>query len=509
MQTGPFSKPFDLVSRTDIMDSLYYTVAGIRWQDIIDILINSYILFRLYMLFRGTNVIRMLMVIVLLWFFKHLAAAMGMIVTSWIIQGFIAVAALLVIIVFRNEIAGIFQPGNLRTILWGIPKHQSRTSVEIITDSLTELARRRLGALIVLPFKKDISDIVHGGISWKGNLSKEMLLSIFWNGAPVHDGAAVIQGNQIVRAAAILPLSKKKGLPDHFGTRHRAAVGLAELSDALIMVVSEERGDITLFKDQNILPVRSSNELQKTLEHIIGIAPDKKNGIASQKVHVCLAALFCVIFVSTIWMSFAKGVETFASFEVPVEFKDKSPDMEIFSVSSSNLKVQVSGSGSLVKAIRPDQLKVKISLANAVPGDNELTINRDGVELPPGVTLKQVEPHFIEVNIDSTVTKNLPIQPVWKGTLPPGLLMTGVEITPAAINVRGAKLALENIQTVYTEAIALDAISADGETQTGLMLLPENLTLEDPSLTKVAARYTIVKRNEMAYTPDKVGAVNR
>jgi diadenylate cyclase len=202
------------------MTPLIQSLSGLRWQDIVDILLNSYILFRLYVLFRGTNVIRMVIAIAMLWILERVAMSMGLIVTSWAMQGIIAAAALIIIIVFRNEIAGVLQTRSLRSFFWGIPQRQIHTPIEIIVDSVYELAGHKLGALIVLPLKKGIESVVHGGVPWQGKLSREMLLSIFWHGTPVHDGATVIQGDRITEVAAILPLSKRNDLPSKFGTRH-------------------------------------------------------------------------------------------------------------------------------------------------------------------------------------------------------------------------------------------------------------------------------------------------
>ena len=191
------------------METMNHFFSGLRWQDLLDILINSYILFRLYVLFRGTNVIRIIMAIVMLWMLERTAVNMGLIVTSWAMQGIIAAAALIIIIVFRNEIASVLQTRNFKSVFWGFPQRQVRTPVDIIVQSVYELARRKLGALIVLPLKIAIEPIVQSGIPWQGKLSREMLLSIFWHGTPVHDGATIVQGDTIVEVSAILPLSKK------------------------------------------------------------------------------------------------------------------------------------------------------------------------------------------------------------------------------------------------------------------------------------------------------------
>jgi len=475
------------------MDPLTQSLVGLRWQDIVDILLNSYILFRLYVLFRGTNVIRMVIAIAMLWILERMAMSMGLIVTSWAMQGIIAAAALIIIIVFRNEIAGVLQTRSLRSFFWGIPQRQIRTPIEIIVESVYELARHKLGALIVLPLKKGIESVVHGGVPWQGKLSREMLLSIFWHGTPVHDGATVIHGDRIVEVAAILPLSKSNDLPSYFGTRHRAAFGLAEQTDALVIVVSEERGEVTVFKDRSIIIIKDGIDLDRVLREHAGTVP-ATNGVRHRTMELGLAAMICLIGITGIWFSFARGFETFVTLEVPVEFMNRGPKMELLATSASSVTLQLSGSGSLVRSVRPDQVKVKLDLANAVAGSNKVAIARDSIVLPPGIQLKQVEPQVLEVNLDVMDQKKLPIQPDWTGKLPAGLILQDARTIPDTVKVTGGSLALKDIQTIYTEKIPLDTFTTDGKISAGLVLLPSYLKLDDESHNHVEVIYKIARR---------------
>jgi diadenylate cyclase len=475
------------------MDSLLQSLSGLRWQDIFDILLNSYILFRLYVLFRGTKIIRMLVAICILWILERMAMSIGLIVTSWAIQGIIAAAALIIIIVFRNEIGSVFRVSNFQSFFWGIPRRQVQPPIEIITESVYELARHKLGALIVLPLKKGLEDVVHGGVLWQGRLSREMLLSIFWHGTPVHDGAIVIQGDQVVEVSTILPLSKNKDLPSHFGTRHRAAAGLTEQTDALVLVVSEERGEVTLFKDKSIINIKDSIELNRVLRQYTDTAPTT-NGAKKLTVELFFAAMICLAGVTGIWFSFARGVETLATLEVPVEFVNRNPKMEIFSASASSVKLQISGSGSLIRNVRPDQVKVKLDLANAVAGNNQVAITRDGIVLPPGIQLKQLEPQAIEVNFDVAVHKKLSIQPEWTGKLPADFILQDAYTVPERVEVVGGNLTLKGLRTIYTEKIPLENITSDGQVSVTLVLLPSSLKLADESQKHAKVIYKIGQR---------------
>ena len=240
------------------MNSLLHFLSTIRWQDIVDITLNSYIVFRLYVLFRGTNVFRVLVGMAFLWFFQRIAVSMGLIVTSWAVQGITAVAALIIIVVFRNEIRSVLQAKNLKAILWGFSDKPFHTPIEIIAESINALSRRRIGALMVFPAKDDLEELIQKGIRWNGLVSKEMITSIFWPDNPVHDGAVIIQGDRITEVGVILPLSHSNDLPPIYGTRHRAALGLAETTDALIVVVSEETGKVVVAEDSKIIDINGN-----------------------------------------------------------------------------------------------------------------------------------------------------------------------------------------------------------------------------------------------------------
>jgi DNA integrity scanning protein DisA with diadenylate cyclase activity len=187
-----------------MMNGLLILFSNIRWQDAVDIALASYILFRFYVLFRGTYVFRVITGLALLWVFQRITVSMGLIVSSWAIQGIMAVAAIIIIVVFRNEIRSVLQAKNLKSILWGFSSKGGDTPVEMIVESVYELARARTGALIVFPGKEDLKEVVQSGIPLNGLVSKEMIKSVFWRDNPVHDGAAIIDGDHITEVGASL-----------------------------------------------------------------------------------------------------------------------------------------------------------------------------------------------------------------------------------------------------------------------------------------------------------------
>jgi YbbR domain-containing protein len=293
--------------------------------------------------------------------------------------------------------------------------------------------------------------------------------------------------------AAILPLSKRSDLPSYFGTRHRAAVGLSEQTDALVIVVSEERGQVMVFKDENVTHIKDNIELGEVLrEHAGEVSP--QGGLKRQTIELGLVALICLFSITGIWFSFARGLETLVTLEVPVEFMNRDPKMEIFAASASSVRLQLSGSGSLIKSVRPDQVKVKLNLANAVAGGNQVPITRDSISLPPGIQLKQVDPQALVVTLDLPVEKTLPVQPDWAGKLADDLIMEDARVVPDMVKVLGGSLMLETIQTIYTEKIPLDGITTGGTATVSFVLRPSSLKLNDGETNRVDVIYKVRKR---------------
>ncbi|MCG8635397.1 MAG: diadenylate cyclase [Desulfobacterales bacterium] len=473
------------------MESLINLFSGFRWQDGLDILLNAYILFRLYVLFRGTNVFRGLLAICILWAIGQAAQTLGLIVTNWAMQGVIAAAALIIIIVFRNEISGVLQTKNFKSILWGIPRYQLNTPVQIIAQSVLDLAERKIGALIVLPVKQGVDSVVRAGTPIEGKLSRKLLVSIFWPDNPVHDGAVIIQGNRIKGAGAILPLSKREDLPPFFGTRHLAAAGVTERTDALVIVVSEERGDITVFKENNSHIIQARSDLETLLQENAGDESDTK-GWMKHALELVTAGVICLFCVAGVWASFSKGMETLAEHEIPLEFINPDQKMEIISASASSVRLLVSGARPLINAIKPDQINIKMNLSRSAVGINTLDITRNNILLPPGISLKKIDPPLLEVTLDTLVEKELFIQPNWTGRLAKGLVMTKAVPVPEKIRVKGGGLALKDIHTIFTETISLNTLSESGIIMADLVLNPLSLKIEGSQ--RVEIQYLISER---------------
>jgi len=478
------------------MEKIISLISILRWQDIIDISLVSYILFRFYILFRGTNAFRVLIGMTILWFFQQVAVSMGLIVTSWVVQGIVALGAFIIIVIFRNEIRTVLQASHLKTILWDVSSKTVFSTIEIIVQSVQEMAARKCGALIVFPGKDDVEEVIQKGISWKGEISKEMILSIFWPDNPVHDGAAIVQGDQIVQVGTILPLSHRDDIPTYYGTRHRAALGLAEVSDALILVVSEERGDVVAARDGRLTVVKQKRKLEQILQEHKGVASKKGRELIKEKLMVVAAGIFSVIFITGVWFSVSRGGDTLLTFESPVVYLNRDPAMEIVKTSVNTVSLELEGSGALIKSIKPDQVQVRLDLTNSKVGPNTFAITRESIFLPPGIVLKDVTPSVVQVDLDVIIKKELPVQIDWVGRLPDHFILTEAIVEPQKVEIIGGKRRLESISTIYTEKVPLNNLEVKGTITANLVLTPASLKFASGSKEKVTITYSTRLRNQ-------------
>ena len=478
------------------MDGFLIFLQSIRWQDVVDIILNSYILFRCYVIFRITNAFRILIGLAFLWIFQRIAVSIGLIVTSWVIQGITAVATLIIIVVFRNEIRSVLQVKNIKTLFWGLPQQPFHTPIQIIADSVMDMARKRIGALIVFPGREDINEKIQNGILWDGAISKEMITSIFWEDNPVHDGAIIIEDDRIHEVGVILPLSHRHELPSYYGTRHRAAVGLAESTDALIVVVSEERGTVQVVKGATITPVLKKDALEKQLQQHLGLVDKDPARKKKEKIEICIAAVVSFILITSIWLSITRGLDTLVTFEVPIEYMNRNPSMEIMDASVNSVKIQLGGSGPLMRALRPDHVRVKIDLGQSVVGKNIFTITNENISLPPGITIKSFDPAVVDVTLDVLDKKDLPVQVDWTGKLPENLRMEKVKIDPSIVQIIGGRQILKNITTIYTEKIPLESIRSSRTIVVNLALIPASLKVAPGFKDKITVECTVKEQSK-------------
>ncbi|OIP66139.1 MAG: TIGR00159 family protein [Nitrospirae bacterium CG_4_9_14_3_um_filter_53_35] len=254
---------------SEISDVLHWFLRTFRWQDAVDILIVAYVLYELFKLFKGTRALQMIIGLTILVMASFIFQWAKFYTISWLLNNLWAYLALSVIILFQPEIrrtlahmgqSPVFSSMNLES--------EAKTIDELVKGSVT-MASRKIGALILLEREHSIEGLIEMGTPIDSKLSKEILLSIFLPYSPIHDGAVIIQKDRIKAAGCFLPLTLNLNLSKELGTRHRAAMGITEETDAVVIVVSEETGTISVVIGGKITRDLDAQALRRVLTNVM------------------------------------------------------------------------------------------------------------------------------------------------------------------------------------------------------------------------------------------------
>ncbi|QHA90161.1 TIGR00159 family protein [Bacillus sp. N1-1] len=219
--------------------------------EIIDILLVTYVIYKIIMLIRGTKAVQLLKgitVIIAAWF---LSSFFELNTLHWILERVVLYGLLAIIIIFQPELRrALEQLGRGRLFARSaVEEEETNKMVEAIIKSSSYMAKRRIGALLSIERETGLNDYVETGIPMNAKLTSELLINIFIPNTPLHDGAVILKKDEILAAACYLPLSESPFISKELGTRHRAALGISEVTDSLTLVVSEETGSISLTKN--------------------------------------------------------------------------------------------------------------------------------------------------------------------------------------------------------------------------------------------------------------------
>jgi diadenylate cyclase len=239
-----------------------------RITDILDIFLVSIVFYRLLLLIKGTRAARMLLGLGLLLAALLLSRKLNLYTLDWLIQSFWTQIVLAVIILFQPEIRrALAQVGGTK-FFSPVAMLEGFKSLEELVKASVALSHRQIGALMVIEREVNLSDLIEVGTPMDAKVSPELLLSIFHTTSPIHDGAVIVRGNRIIAAGCFLPLPISANLSKSLGTRHRAAVGLTEETDAICIVVSEESGEISVAMDGGLQKGLAMDDLRELLNTI-------------------------------------------------------------------------------------------------------------------------------------------------------------------------------------------------------------------------------------------------
>jgi diadenylate cyclase len=227
------------------------------WRDALDIVIVATITYALLRLIRGTRAVQMVLGLFAIFFVYVVASLLKLVALTTVLKALIFYVPFAIIVLFSHDLRRALAAFGRTPFFALFSGYHAEETVSEIVLAVTSLSARRVGALIVLERREGLKNYIENGSRIDSVVSYELLVTLFAPGTPMHDGAVIVSGDRVAAAASFLPLSLKEGLPKRFGTRHRAAIGITEETDAIAILVSEERGTISL---------ASGGELQEDLD---------------------------------------------------------------------------------------------------------------------------------------------------------------------------------------------------------------------------------------------------
>jgi len=375
-------------------------INNLRFQDVVDILFLSVVAYHLYLWFRGTKAFKALVGLFVLGIIFTVARTWGLFLTTWVFQIFWQVLVILLIILFQSEIRQALERVNPLRALGFRKNTKSGKWVEGFAQTVFSMAERRIGALVIIERSDRVEECITGGQQIEGEPSAEILLSIFQKESPLHDGAMVIRDGQMTRVASYLPLSPEERLPKEWGTRHRAAKGLSELCDALVVVVSEERGEISLARQGELAFVGSPEELsRRILEGMALLGPatsTRLERIRAFFLNRWRAKAGSLVLVLVFWLLLAGQQDFEASFQIPVEVKNVPAEMTVTAPIQPKVRIRIRGLRKDASTLNEKNVRAELDLSLASLGRRTFSITPENIQLPKeAVRIVNIEPRQI------------------------------------------------------------------------------------------------------------------
>ena len=376
---------------------------NIRFSDVIDILVVAVLLYTATAFLKQTRaafIIRGIFIIAAIYIF---ARYLDLQLTAWLFQGFFAIFLIIIVVIFQEELRQIFE----RIALWSLARKSERPlrseTSDILVSTVADLAKEKIGALIVVQGKDPIARHIMGGIEIEGKISEPLLKSIFDPHSPGHDGAVIIENDRVSRFAAHLPLSKDFQQLTNVGTRHSAALGLAELTDAICIAVSEERGTISVARAGRLRVVDNIQQLNLLLQAFVREKyPTEERRLLPVSVlrENWLAKLVTFSLAVGLWYVLIPGSSTTeVTYNLPVQLQNLPPEFRVEELQPKAVSATFVGPRRAFYFFDPNKLRVEVDVSSAEAGRKTLRISEENVRHPSTITLQQLSPTSVRVSL--------------------------------------------------------------------------------------------------------------
>ena len=464
----------------------------IRIQDLADILIMTFLLYQLYSWFRKTRAMQVLLgmgVVTLIYFATRF---LDLYMTSWILQQLGTVLIILIIVVFQAEIRQALYRFSLLRNIFDPQEKEQHSHFQQISETLFRFAEKRTGALLVFKRSESLADLMLNGVRLDCEITPQILEAIFADGTPLHDGAALVREGRIALASCHLPLSSNPDIPQNYGTRHRAALGLSERTDAIVVVVSEERGEVLLAEAGEFLKLGSPADLVAALEQRVSPVREKTRMTLRQRLFSNLLPKTALLLVVTaFWALITSRQGQITTVTAPVRLQGVSDELALVRSYPEEVEVQVTSFSSLTPAPAKLDISANVDLSGVREGSATVRIKNSDFSLPSGMVVSSVTPSSIKVVTEKKMRKSVPVRVVLRGT--PAAGMGGYEAVsdPATVEVEGPAGQVSRVESVATEEIDAGRLSKGKEYRKNLLLPSKKVTLlyDEPVVIRFVPRH--------------------
>jgi uncharacterized protein (TIGR00159 family) len=450
----------------------------IRIQDLADILIMTFLLYQLYSWFRKTRAMQVLLglgVVTLIYFVTRLT---DLYMTSWILQQLGTVLIILIIVVFQAEIRQALYRFSLLRNIFDPQEKEKHSHFQQISETLFRFAEKRTGALLVFKRSESLADLMLNGVRLDCEITPQILEAIFADGTPLHDGAVLVKEGRIALASCHLPLSSNSDIPQNYGTRHRAALGLSERTDAIVVVVSEERGEVLLAEAGEFLKLGSPADLVAALEQRVSPVREKTRMTLRQRLFSnLLPKTALLLIVTAFWALITSRQGQITTVTAPVRLQGVSDELVVIRSYPEEVEVQLKSFSSLTPAPAKLDISASVDLSGVREGQATVRIKNSDFSLPSGMVVSSVTPSSIKVVTEKKVRKSVPVKVVLRGA--PAAGMGGYEAVsePATVEVEGPAGQVSRVESVATEEIDAGRLVKGKEYRKNLLVPSKKVTL--------------------------------
>jgi diadenylate cyclase len=461
--------------------------SSITATNVADILIMAVLVYSVAAWLKGTRAFQILASLVVMVMLYYACSRLGLVLTSLLFQYLWAAIIVVLVIVFQPEIREMLDRVSPIRYLSGHKVDGVKTELlDETVKAVAELASQRLGALIVFKRVDALGNLMTKGKPLGTLLSSEAIIMIFQKRSPLHDGAIFVVGDRIQSAGCILPLSKSEDLDTYYGTRHRAALGLTERSDALCVVVSEERGEVSLVERNQITNYRKRGDFQQALERGLALGQTNHDSRSVGPASLLLAnwrlKILCLLISIALWLVVVGPQRAELGLSVPIQYTNLPPEMEITGTWTDRVDARVKGSEASINNMKPGSVRVVLDLNSVVTGLNYFRITPKNVSVPPGITISEVRPSDLQLSIEAASLKKIAVVPTLVGPLPEKVK---VSCSPAEVQVKAVQDELKKIKSVTTEPVTVAELEAKGKVVVPVLIKPDGLKIESTDPVQV------------------------